>query len=161
MSGPLHVQVMRLAEDQISGGVRDLSLVTPAGTNVNERAYHIVQLICVAVQLLTWAVSEEHGQASEDSCFIDAICVTICTIYKKKGLRSNFICLSLSLSLSLHPALEIESALQRLSTLLTVHTPKFNILVTPLRAAILEVWSTQYMLKCLMVNVLFFFSRRE
>ena len=63
MSGPLHVQVMRLAEDQISGGVRDLSLVTPAATNVNERAYHIVQLICVAVQLLTWAVSEEQGQA--------------------------------------------------------------------------------------------------
>jgi hypothetical protein len=55
---------MRLAEDQISGGVRDLSLVTPAGTNVNERAYHIVQLICVAVQLLTWAVSEEHGEPS-------------------------------------------------------------------------------------------------
>ena len=62
LSGPLHVQVMRLAEDQISSGVRDLSLVTPAGTNVNERAYHIVQLICVAVQLLTWAVSEDRGK---------------------------------------------------------------------------------------------------
>ena len=62
LSGPLHVQVMRLAEDQISSGVRDLSLVTPAGTNVNERAYHIVQLICVAVQLLTWAVSEDRDK---------------------------------------------------------------------------------------------------
>lgn len=69
LSGPLHVQVMRLAEDQISSGVRDLSLVTPAGTNVNERAYHIVQLICVAVQLLTWAVSEEHGEALAYLCF--------------------------------------------------------------------------------------------
>ena len=64
------------------------------------------------------------------------------------------IVISLSLSLSLSSFLtqipppphnylclltEIESALERLSTLLTVHTPKFNVLVTPLRAAILEV----------------------
>ena len=63
MSGSLRVRVMKLAEDQISGGVRELSLATPVGTNVNERAYHIVQLICVAVQLLTWAVSEEQGEA--------------------------------------------------------------------------------------------------
>ena len=62
LNGTLRVQIMRLAEDQITNGVRDLSLVTPAGTNVNERAYHIVQLICVAVHLLTWAVAEEKGR---------------------------------------------------------------------------------------------------
>lgn len=63
LSSPLHLQVMRLAEDQISNGVQNLGLVTPAGTNVNERAYHIVQLICVAVQLLTWAVNDERGKS--------------------------------------------------------------------------------------------------
>lgn len=73
MSGPLHVQVMRLAEDQISNGVRDLGLVTLVGTNVNERAYHIVQLICVAVQLLTWAVTGEPGESAWCSC---AVCCT-------------------------------------------------------------------------------------
>ena len=34
---------------------------------------------------------------------------------------------------------EVESAFQRLSSLLTVHTVKFNVLVTPLRGVILEV----------------------
>ena len=34
--------------------------------------------------------------------------------------------------------LEVESAFQRLSFLLTVHTAKFSVLVTPLRATILE-----------------------
>lgn len=77
MSGSLRVQVMKLADDQISNGVRDLSVATPAGTNVNERAYHIVQLICVAVQLLTWAVSEEHGQG-DGSLAQDCVAIPTC-----------------------------------------------------------------------------------
>ena len=71
LSGSLHVQVMKLAEDQISNGVRELGLVTPAGTNVNERAYHIVQVICVAVQLLTWAVRDDKGTCSLNSFLVN------------------------------------------------------------------------------------------
>ena len=34
---------------------------------------------------------------------------------------------------------ELEASFQRLSSLLTVHTTKLNVLVSPLRAAILQV----------------------
>ena len=82
---------MRLAEDQISSGVQDLSVVTPAGTNVNERAYHIVQLICVAVQLLTWAVAEDKGE-------LVGLSLWLCTVSSLS--LSPSLSLSLSLSLS-------------------------------------------------------------
>ena len=35
---------------------------------------------------------------------------------------------------------ELDNSFQRLSSLLTVHAPKLSVLVTPLRAAILQVW---------------------
>ena len=53
-------QVLKLAENQISNGVNALSHVSPAGGN--EKAYHIVQVICVSVELLVWAVNEDTGE---------------------------------------------------------------------------------------------------
>ena len=46
------------------------------------------------------------------------------------------------------PRSEVESAFQRLSSLLTVHTAKFSVLVTPLRATVLEVRGTSVQCHC-------------
>ncbi len=50
-----------------------------------------------------------------------------------KSLTSS-ICLNLVFG-----TVELEASFQRLSSLLTVHTNKLNVLVSPLRAAILQV----------------------
>lgn len=42
-------------------GVHDLS----ASVGTNEKAFHVVQVLSVAVELLVWAVREEAGEVGE------------------------------------------------------------------------------------------------
>lgn len=108
------MKVYKLAESCISGGVQELGAVAKVGAN--ERAFHIVEVMSKAVQLLVWAVQEESGmwrrEEGKDSFIKCVFCITQ----------------------------EIESAFQRLSSLLSVETTKLNVLVTPLRAVILQVF---------------------
>ena len=55
----VRVQVMKLAEGQITSGVRDLSSGPSSGAT--ERALHIMRAISAAVELLVWAVNEDTG----------------------------------------------------------------------------------------------------
>jgi len=87
-------------------------LSTVAPTGCNEKAFNIIKVVCVAVENLTWAVQSEKG-----------------------GGYSSVLANVHSLSL------EIEQAFQRFSSLLTVNTNKFSVLVAPLRAAMLEVYT--------------------
>ncbi len=46
----------KLAERRIIAGVQDLSSVA------NERAFHVVQVMSVAVEILVWAAQEDIGK---------------------------------------------------------------------------------------------------
>ena len=54
-------QVLKLADNQITTGVSELSIVGSSGSN--ERAFHIIKVICVAVENLVWAVKSDRGQS--------------------------------------------------------------------------------------------------
>jgi len=62
--------VLKLSETHITTGVHDLS--TGALSGGNERAFHIVRIISIAVELLVWAVKEDTGM-----CVI-MMCVRMC-----------------------------------------------------------------------------------
>ena len=52
--------VYKLAEERVNTGVHDLGSGAAVGTN--EKAFHIIQVMSVAVELLVWAVQEESGE---------------------------------------------------------------------------------------------------
>lgn len=53
-------QVLKLAEDLITGGARELSSGGPSSA-ANEKAIHIIRSMGAAVELFTWAVEEDAG----------------------------------------------------------------------------------------------------
>lgn len=57
-SEELRGQVYKLVENSITVGVQDLSSVKGS----NEKAFYIVQVMCVAVELLVWAVQGDSGE---------------------------------------------------------------------------------------------------
>ena len=61
----VRIKVLKLSETHITTGVHDLS--TGAVSGGNERAFHIVKVISIAVELLVWAVKEDTG-----------VCVRVC-----------------------------------------------------------------------------------
>lgn len=52
-------EVHKLADGQITVGVSDLGTTTPTGSN--EKAFHIIKVICVAIDNLVWAVETDKG----------------------------------------------------------------------------------------------------
>ena len=114
MSTAVRVQLLRLTEKQISVGIHDLSAATTQGS-VSERAVHTIHAISLAVELLVWAVSDDAGV------------LLLSHVYSYYSM-----CLPVFI-------VEVEAAFHRLSNMLTVHTAKFSVLVTPLRATVLEV----------------------
>lgn len=59
LSDELRGEVYKLVEKYIHVGVLELGSVK--GCN-NEKAFHMVQVMCVAVELLVWAVQEDSGE---------------------------------------------------------------------------------------------------
>ncbi len=57
--GTVRGQVLKLADGQITAGVNELGTASPTGSN--ERAFHIIKVICVAVDNLVWAVKTDKG----------------------------------------------------------------------------------------------------
>ncbi len=53
----VRVVVYRLAEDRIKSGVQDLGTVA-----AGEKAFHVVQVMSIAVELLVWAVPDDAGE---------------------------------------------------------------------------------------------------
>ena len=58
--GAVRAQVLKLADGQITAGVNELGTASPGGSN--ERAFHIIKVICVAVDNLVWAVKTDKGE---------------------------------------------------------------------------------------------------
>jgi hypothetical protein len=58
--------VYQLADERMKFGVQDFS-ASLGGTN--EKAFHVVQVLSVAVELLVWAVQGEAGE-SRTSCIV-------------------------------------------------------------------------------------------
>lgn len=59
-----------MAESQISEGVNEFGTLAVAGSN--ERAFHIIKVICIAVENLIWAVNNEKGNQT--------LLVTVCEL---------------------------------------------------------------------------------
>ena len=62
--------MLKLTETHITTGMNDLS--TGALSGGNKRAFHIVRIISISVELLVWAVREDTGM-----CVI-MMCVYVC-----------------------------------------------------------------------------------
>ena len=56
----IRLQVHKLSENLITTGVHELGVISPEGAM--ERAFHVVQMISVAVELLVWAAWEDTGE---------------------------------------------------------------------------------------------------
>ena len=56
----------RLAEERITSGVRDLSSNSSL-QGANEKVFHVVQVMSVAVELMVWAVPTQQGDAGKGS----------------------------------------------------------------------------------------------
>lgn len=52
--------VYKLAEERIKSGVQDLGMV-----GAGEKAFHVVQVMSVAVELLVWAVPDDAGEGTK------------------------------------------------------------------------------------------------
>ena len=53
--------VYLLAEERLKLGIHDLG----ASVGTNEKAFHVVQVLSVTVELLVWAVGDEAGELSD------------------------------------------------------------------------------------------------
>ena len=75
LGNTVRLQMLKMAGNHISVGVHELSTVSPVGAN--EKAFHIIKVICVAVESLVWAVKSESGEYHVCVLAINNIIVSI------------------------------------------------------------------------------------